>query len=231
MGRSGVVATSLLLVAGLAVACGSSDSGGSGGAAGTGGSAGADAAAGSSGQSGASGSAGAPGSDGGCAPGDVTLQNDSFVNQSQVAFEQGFAVGECWASTYQPAACTFDVKSAIVLVGGGDGGNADFKVAVWDVDATGKPKTELGSTQVTITGASDVMSEIPLDTLGLATRDGTPFAIAVCHVAHAGTPSIGRDSDGITANRNWIFTNNQWVEASTLGVQGDWIMRARITEK
>ncbi len=230
MGRTTALAGSVLVAAVIGVACSSSDSG-AGGGAGTGGSGGADASAGAAGTAGGAGMAGAAGSAGGCAAGAVTLQNDAFVNNSQVGFEGGFVVGECWASTYMPQACSFDLTSALVLVGGGDGGNADFTVGVWDVDATGKPQTELASTQVTITGASDVLSEIPLNTLGLAPRDGTPFAIAMCHVNHDGTPSIGRDSDGITANKNWIFTNKQWVEAGTLGVKGDWIMRAKITNK
>ena len=166
--------------------------------------------------------------DAACVPGDVTLQNDGFNHNGQVAFQGGFVQGECWASTYVPDACGYDLGSVLVLVGGGDAGNVDFKVAVWDVDSSGKPSKELGSAPVTITGASDVLSEIPLTALALPTRDGTPFAIAICHVSHDGPPSIGADTDGITPARNWIYTGGQWVEASTLGVSGDWIMRAKI---
>lgn len=204
--------------------------GGSGGSGGTqsdasGGTSGGGAGGAMGGSGGTSGSAGA---DAGCTPGDVTLQNDGFNHNGQVAFQGGFVQGECWASTFVPNACGYDLGSVLVLVGGGDAGNVQFDFAVWDVDSGGKPQNKLGGSQVTITGASDVLSEIPLASLGLPARNGTPFAISMCHVNHDGYPSIGADTDGITPNRNWIFTGGQWVEASTLGVSGDWIMRAKI---
>ncbi len=187
------------------------------------------AGGGAGGTAGTGGVAGSAGADAGCTPGDTTLQNDAFDHKGQVAFQGGFAQGECWASTYVPAACGFQIKNVLVLVGGGDAGNVQFDVSVWDVDANGKPTNKLKSTPVTITGASDVLSSIPLDGLGVPARNGTPFAIAMCQNSHSGPPSIGADTDGITAGRNWIFTGGQWVEASTLGVSGDWIMRATIT--
>lgn len=200
---------------------GGSQADASGGAAGGGGSGG--TAAGGTG-----GTAGSGGADGGCTAGDVTLQNDAFDHKGQVAFQGGFVKGECWASTYTPNACGYQLSSVLVLVGGGDAGNVQFDVSVWDVDSTGKPITQLGTTGVTITGASDVLSEIPLDTLGIPARNGTPFAVAMCQDSHSGPPSIASDTDGIQANTNWIYTSGQWVEASTLGVKGDWIMRAKI---
>lgn len=43
-------------------------------------------------------------------------------------------------------------------------------------------------------------------------------------------PSVARDNDGITAGRNGLFAvfgvSSQWFNASTLGVTGDWIIRA-----
>ncbi len=219
----------LLTFAPLACSSGSSGKKGSGGSGGTqsdaaGGAAGSGATAGT----GAGGSGGSAGADAGCTPGDVTLQNDGFQQKGQVAFQGGFAQGECWASTYVPNACGYTISSVLVLVGGGDAGNVQFEVGVWDVDSTGKPSNKLASTGVTITGASDVLSEVPLDSLPVPARNGSPFAISMCQNTHNGPPSIGSDTDGIKPNTNWVFTGGQWVEASTLGVSGDWIMRAKI---
>jgi hypothetical protein len=211
------------------LACSSSSGSGAPAGGGSGGSH-ADASGGAAGSGGTAsgGTAGSGGADGGCAPGATTLRNDGFDHKGQVAFQGGFAQGECWASTYVPAACGYQVSSVLVLVGGGDAGNVQFDVSVWDVDSGGKPTNKLGSMGATITGASDVLSEIPLDSLGVPARNGTPFAIAMCQNSHSGPPSIGSDTDGITPKTNWIYTGGQWVEAGTLGVKGDWIMRAKI---
>lgn len=220
----------LLTVAPLACGSGSSANKGSGGSGGAQADAAGDTGGGTGGMEagGSGGSAGSAGADAGCTPGDVTLQNDSFSQKGQVAFQGGFAQGECWASTYVPNACGYTLSSVLVLIGGGDAGNVQFDVSVWDVDSTGKPINQLATTGATITGASDVLSEIQLGTLAVPARNGTPFAIAMCQTTHSGPPSIGADTDGITPNRNWIYTGGKWVEASTLGVTGDWIMRAKI---
>jgi hypothetical protein len=46
---------------------------------------------------------------------------------------------------------------------------------------------------------------------------------------HGSAPSVAADDDGITAGRNFIDTIGVgWVESSTVGVSGDWILRSTV---
>ena len=53
-----------------------------------------------------------------------------------------------------------------------------------------------------------------------------PFRVGL-EFTHAGLPSVARDDDGIVPDRNFIDESTLgWVESSTLGLTGDWIIRA-----
>jgi hypothetical protein len=53
-----------------------------------------------------------------------------------------------------------------------------------------------------------------------------PFRVGL-EFQHSGLPSIARDTDGITPGRNFaLLSGLGWVESSTVGLAGDWIVRA-----
>jgi hypothetical protein len=56
-----------------------------------------------------------------------------------------------------------------------------------------------------------------------------PFRVGI-ELQHAGLPSVARDGDGtVAAGRNFVRDGAAgWVEASSLGVLGDWVLRAVI---
>ncbi|MND01219.1 hypothetical protein D3C83_201270 [compost metagenome] len=46
--------------------------------------------------------------------------------------------------------------------------------------------------------------------------------------AHDGYPGVARDEDGLTPDRNLVYTASAWTRSETQGVLGDWIIRADI---
>ncbi|MGE0323169.1 MAG: hypothetical protein AB7K71_14870 [Polyangiaceae bacterium] len=215
---------------------GSAGQGGSGAAAGSGGTAASGGTAGTGGGAGAAGgSAGAAGSAGNggalCAEASVELKNDGFTDQGQVFFQQGFAQDECWGVTYDASGldCTYGFDKLNVVVGGAAETKV-FRVEIWSVDAQGKPDQRLKSLDAQIQGSDSAINQIDISDLSLPLFQAPGFAVAMCFTEHSGLPAIGRDDDGSTPGKNWIF-DGAWKDAAGLGVQGDWIQRVTVTPK
>jgi hypothetical protein len=175
---------------------------------------------------------GSDGSTGG--GGQVQLVNDGWSDGAPAAFQMGFVMGECWASTFvaDPAQYPFTVVGATMVVGGADMGTADFEIGLWEVDAGGMPTTSIGTGVATLSGADNGFDAVALEPLGIVPPlvEAGSFAISACLLAHDGFPGIARDDDGtIAEDRNWIYTaQGTWAAAADLGLGGDWIMRATI---
>jgi hypothetical protein len=175
------------------------------------------------------------GSSSGGLVGDVVLRNDGWEDPAAVAFQEGFAQGECWASVYVPAQehYPFVVDGVSMFVGGEDMGSAMFGVELWEVDAdTNMPTTMVASGTTTFSGANEGFDGITMQALGIDSpiyASGN-FAVAVCLLAHEGFPAVARDADGtIAQDLNWIrIEDGSWIQSATPGVTGDWIMRATI---
>jgi hypothetical protein len=162
--------------------------------------------------------------EGGVGAGEL-LANDGWVNGQVAAFQAGFAANEIAAARFVPAGpcpCTLD---QIRLLFGGDAATESVILRVWDDAALADaPGALLYSDTIQLTGSDDFLQELDLTVAGITVSG--PFRVGV-EFQHAGLPSVARDVDGITADRNFVQTaGTGWVEASTLGVTGDWILRA-----
>ena len=162
----------------------------------------------------------------------VGLQNDQWESGLSAGFQMGFGQGECWASTFAPEAGQYPltVDAAQMLVGGTDDGMEDFEVSVWSVDGENRPDQMMASGVVPISGVDAELDIVLFEPLfERPVFDAGNFAIAVCQNEHGGFPSIARDADGtITDDLNWLFTGGAWVQSSSLGLSGDWILRASV---
>jgi hypothetical protein len=164
----------------------------------------------------------------------IDLSNDAWGKSGAVFFQGGFAMGECWASTFvpEPEHYPFDIIGARMVVGGEDAGSADFSIAIWSVDDDGQPLEELSVGTANISGDDDALDTVPLDAIGVQVPTVTrgEFALVVCFTEHGGFPGIAADGDGLThASRNWIrLEDGTWTNAADQGVSGDWIVRATI---
>jgi hypothetical protein len=162
--------------------------------------------------------------EGGVAAGEL-LVNDSWVNGQVAGFQAGFVASEISAVRFAPSGpcpCTLD---QIRLLFGGDPATESVILRVWDDSAlTDAPGAELYSSTIELTGSDDFMQELDLTVAGITVSG--PFRVGL-EFQYAGLPSIARDDDGITADRNFIDASGSgWAEASTLGITGDWILRA-----
>lgn len=161
----------------------------------------------------------------GGAPAGELLANDGWVDGQVAAFQTGFEIGEIAAARFVPIGpcpCTLD---QIRLLFGGSGGTESVILRVWDDAAlTEAPGAELYSDTIQLTGSDAFMQELDLTVAGITVNG--PFRVGL-EFQHAGLPSVARDQDGITVDRNFIDeAGGGWVESSTVGLTGDWILRA-----
>lgn len=153
------------------------------------------------------------------------LANDGWVNGQVAAFQAGFESGEVAAVRFVPSGpcpCSLD---QIRLLFGGSTDTESVVLRIWDDTAlTVAPGLELYSDTIQLTGTDAYMQELDLTVAGITVNG--PFRVGV-EFQHTGLPSVARDADGITADRNFVEASGLgWVESSTLGVTGDWIVRA-----
>jgi hypothetical protein len=153
------------------------------------------------------------------------VSNDTWIPGQTVAFQSGFAVGETAAARFVPTSpcpCGLD---QIRFLFGGDPGTETIILHVWDDSGlTLAPGTEIYSSPIQLTGSDFFLQELDLTVAGITVNG--PFRVGF-EFQHSGPPSVARDDDGITANRNFIDDlGSGWVEASSQGITGDWVMRA-----
>ena len=158
-----------------------------------------------------------------------TLQNDGWTSGGEAYFQQGFALGERAAVVFHPDPT--DVPATLthveLLFGGGSPGvMRTLTLFVWE-DGGNAPGAKLYEADFQLTSADDAMNALDLGQNAPTVRG--PFWVAL-QFGHAGLPSIARDADGLTfPARNWIYTvDGTWFQSGTLGVTGDWIIRAKI---
>ncbi len=168
----------------------------------------------------------------------VTLQNDAHTDGDSATAQGGFAIGECWASVFvpEPEHYPFAPRWLDVAISGGaveTGQVEDFEVWILAAGADG-PGAELGSATATLEASNTGLNRVVFadaEGLDIADIEAGDLAVAVCHVDHAGTPSIVNDTDGDSPtwpDRNWIYTGGVWTQSEAFLVRGDWVMRLGI---
>ena len=153
------------------------------------------------------------------------LANDTWLNGDPAAFQAGFVAGETAAVRLVPEGPCPCPVDAIRFLFGGAPGTHDVTLRLWDDAAlTAAPGSELYATTLQLTGSDEFMQEVDIRVAGVVV-DG-PFRVGL-EFTHAGLPSVARDDDGITPDRNFIDAQGLgWTESSLLGLTGDWILRA-----
>ena len=156
------------------------------------------------------------------------VKNDSWPPSLVAHFQGGFVAGETAAvRLVPPGPCPCSVDLASVLIGGAPG-FADIGLRIWDdAGLTDDPGSLLFSHDYELEAAGATLNLIPLG-LEEITVNG-PFRLGF-EMLDGGLPAVARDDDGITAGVNFIDDESDgWVESSTKGLAGDWIMRALVT--
>lgn len=160
-----------------------------------------------------------------------TLQNDGFISGGAASFQAGFVTGEMAAARFVPnIACPCVVESVTVLFGG----NAETElmgIEVWnDPGGSPIPGDQVFSGEVNLVGSNIAFNEIDLSVAPVIVNG--PFRVGL-RFNHSGLPAIATDLDGsIDSAANFILADLGgvffWFSSSTLGVSGDFILRANI---
>lgn len=158
---------------------------------------------------------------------ETILQNDGFVDGQPVGFQGGFVAGESGSVRLLPAGPFPMAVTRVQLLFGGASSTQTVTLRIWDDGAgTAAPGAELYSADYLLTGSDTVMQEIDLSGAGI--QVGGAFRVGI-EFQHSGVPSIARDGNGITPARNFIYAQGLgWFDSATLGVTGDWIIRAGV---
>ena len=157
---------------------------------------------------------------------DLELKNDSFATNGQTAFQGGFVAGESGASRFVAPDAGRTLQKIQFLFGGATTAQ-ELTVNVYDDSAgTNAPGTRLLSETFSVTGSNANMQEITFSSQIVVPAQ---FRIAI-EFAHNGLPSISRDTDGIHADRNFIFASpGGWLSSASAGLSGDWVIRAFVS--
>jgi hypothetical protein len=158
------------------------------------------------------------------------LKNDAWPPSLAAHFQGGFLAGEsAGIRLTPPGPCPCPINGVSVLIGGAPG-FADIGLRIWDDSAlTDSPGALIYSDDLELASAGAAINFIPL-ALEEISVDG-PFRLGF-EMLNGGFPAVARDDDGIHAGLNFIDDETLgWVESGTLGLLGDWIMRAAVTNQ
>lgn len=171
---------------------------------------------------------------------EVTVKNDSLTDFSAAVIVAGFVANEK-ASAWLTSPCNGNVRAAQVFWRSGSAGSGQTFGRSIQIARGGTFPTP-GAVQQTIEGPvltdSDLINEfrfldenssIPVNVP--VTQNETFVVSFEFDAATPGTgPSVVRDVDGCQAGRNGLFAipPGFWFSSCSLGVSGDWVIRAVI---
>ncbi len=159
------------------------------------------------------------------------LRVDGFESGAAAGFQAGFVSGEMGAVRLTtPTNDTYRLD-AVTLLFGPSSEQRNITLRIYEDNAFSgdfdQPGTPLFSGNFSLLGSAEQFSVIDISSEGIQV-EGT-FRVAL-QFNHDGSPAIARDTDGtVDSTRNFIFAEGfGWVSSSILGVNGDWVIRARV---
>jgi len=160
-------------------------------------------------------------------PVDSMLQNDNFSSGNTPAFQGGFATGEAAAVRLGPRTEAFTIKHIQFLFGGATGTDSVTLTIYQDAGAT-NPGTPLHSAGYQITASDAAMQNIDVTGANIHIAANQTIRVAI-GFHHNGLPGVAKDG-AITNARNLIFVSpGNWATAESVGIDGDFIIRAEIS--
>lgn len=157
----------------------------------------------------------------------TTLQNDGYESGGTAIFLTGFDAGDEGAVTLGPVNQNSDLITIQFMFGGS--GNPDTRSVVLKIynDTLGAiPGSLIYSSNLSITASDTAMQKIDVSAEGIQFEPGKRYRVSI-ETTGTGYPALARDNDGnINATRNWLKDTNGWVASGSLGITGDWIIRA-----
>jgi uncharacterized repeat protein (TIGR01451 family) len=171
---------------------------------------------------------------------EVTIQNDSLADFGAAVIVYGFVEGER-AASWLTSPCDGQLVAAQVFWTSPTGTQAaviGWAIYVYRNGTFPNPGTIAAEIDGPVLNDGvlnewrylDENNSIPLS-VPVTSGETVVVAFQFAEAPAAGqSPSVVRDTDGITANRNTIYADLggtfAWFNASSLGVSGDWVIRA-----
>jgi hypothetical protein len=160
----------------------------------------------------------------------VNLQIDGFTNGGAKGFQAGFIAGETAEVTLGPVSSTFQV-TYVQFIFGGKGAtptSRDIVLKIYKDIGVGTPGTQLFTGTYSIAASDNSMQQIDLRDSKIMVNGGGSIRVAI-EMTAAGIPSVAVDKDGtVSGTANWIKTGGSWVTSTSLGLSGDFIIRATV---
>ena len=153
-----------------------------------------------------------------------TLKNDGFVSGT-VTYASGFVAGEAGAVVLGPQSKAFTIQDVMFMFGGADTVET-ITLTIYADAGNDNPGAVLYSHDYPLTPSDAALQDLDLTAQHIAVDAGQKIRVAV-FLQHDGLPAFAKDGDGITTGRNYVYSSG-WTKAETLGITGDWIIRARI---
>ncbi len=171
---------------------------------------------------------------------EVTVKNDSITGASNAVIVTGFVAGEK-AASWLSSPCNGAIRAVQIFWRSQNGTAANSIERSIEISRAGTFPNP-GAVQTSILGPvlsdgvfneyrfTDENNTIPIN-VPVSMNEAFVVAFEFDSPPTSGIgPSVARDADGITAGRNALLAsvggNFLWFDASTLGVTGDWVIRA-----
>ena len=157
-----------------------------------------------------------------------TLQNDNFTSGGTPGFQGGFQTGEAAAVRLGPRNAGFTLnKVEFLFGGGGDTTTKTITLTVYSDSGGDNPGAVLHSADYVRKASDQAMQEIDVTSLNLHVAAHQTIRVAI-GFQHTGFPSVAIDG-ARTADRNLMNLNiGGWTAGETVGLSGDFIIRAEI---
>jgi uncharacterized repeat protein (TIGR01451 family) len=170
---------------------------------------------------------------------EVTIRNDSLVNNSSAVIQAGFAAGEKGAS-WLTSTCDGNIVAVQVLwlsVTGGTGETLGGSIEIYRTGTYPTPGAlaqQINAPLLTDGAINeyrylDDNSTVPL-IVPVAANETFVLAYGFDVAPSVTGPSLVVDIDGILPGRNAIYADlgpsNLWLASEFFGVAGDWVLRA-----
>lgn len=155
-----------------------------------------------------------------------SFSNDSWNPGGSHYAQNGFLAGDIAAVRLGPPSGDPVQVTAVQFLFAGAAGTSTVTLHIWDDSPLSlNPGAVLFSDSYPVTASEDDLQIIDLSAEGIVISDAIRVGIEL-HTA--GLPSIARDADGLTPNRNFLHTGS-WATSESASLAGDWIIRAVVS--
>lgn len=159
-------------------------------------------------------------------PTNSTLQNDDYSSGTP-AWQSGFVTGEAAAARLGPQSAGYTIRHVRFLYGGAAATDSITLTIYQDAGNT-DPGSPIHSAGYQLTASDNGFQDIDLTGANLHVSANQTIRVAITF-KHDGLPNVAIDG-ARTAARNLVLASGLgWATSETLGINGDFIIRADIS--